>query len=403
MSDIDTYQPIDYGVDPPLEEFSGGVRDTVAVIRTSDRISFKRCRRRWGWSSHLGKNLGSRNPVDALWFGTGIHYALEDYHGYNKWGSPRTAFDTYCKARTRLKNKTPLPPSYDELEALGCCMMEYYLQWLSERDSLKTFWYKGVPQVEVKGLIPVPFDPRSMYPDSSYSRVLYSVTIDRVIEDSDGFLWPIDYKTAKMIQTQHFATDPQIGAYYWAMSHLYPDHLVGGFIYQQHRKDTPNEPRITAAGRLSTDKKQLTTHRAYRKALVNIFGSQIERWPHENLEMLNYLAGEETAEADRYIRRDKIYRNQHSHEAEGTKILLEIEDMLNPNLPLYPNPTRDCSWCPFLHSCICMDEGGDFEQELELNYITRQPEDHDTAWRQEIQTLHNNLQNSQDSSPKFQW
>jgi len=218
----------------------------------------------------------------------------------------------------------------------------------------------------VRAYIEIPFDIRRFFPNSPYSRALYSVTIDRVTEDSDGLLWLVDYKTAKQMQTMHFAIDPQIGAYYWAASHIYR-RPIGGFIFQQHRKDIPAPPRMLSSGRLSSDVRQLTTHTAYRGALCNIFGEDSSRWPKENLKVLNELAFEETPEADRFIRRDRVYRNEYAFESEGAKILLELEDMLNPNLPLYPNPTRDCAFlCPFMHACVSIDDGSDWEQELEL-------------------------------------
>jgi PD-(D/E)XK nuclease superfamily len=350
----------------------------VAVIRTSDRINFKRCRRRWGWQSHLRGNLGPKEPIDPLWFGTGMHYALEDFHGYNLYGAPADAFEAFCIANKKLHY---VPGSYEDFLQLGRGMMDYYELWLSDRDPLKTFWHNDKPQVEVRALIDIPFDIQKHFPDSPYTRAVYSVTIDRVVEDELGQLWPIDYKSARQIQTQHFATDPQIGAYYWALTCLY-GRPIGGFIYQQHRKDVPQPPRMLSSGKLSTDVRQLTTHRSYRKALVNIFGEDSERWPKANLDTLNALAIEETQDSDRYIRRDKVYRNEYAFESEGAKILMELEDMLNPALPLYPNPTRDCPYCPFYHACVSIDDGSDWEHELQLAHAQR-PKEHD-SWRHHL-------------------
>src|SRR3954468_7715100 len=111
------WSPTDYGVDPSSEELRapedmGGV---VARIRTSDRIGFKRCRRRWGWNSHLRGNLGPKEAQNPLWFGTGMHFALEDYHGFNVYGSPTEAFKAYCSATYHLKQRMPVPAIYHEL------------------------------------------------------------------------------------------------------------------------------------------------------------------------------------------------------------------------------------------------------------------------------------------------
>lgn len=310
-----------------------------------------------------------------------MHFALEDFHGYNVYGSPVEAFKAYCAATYSLKQHVAIPAMFHELKALGVGMMDYYLLWLSERDLYKTYWRDGIPQVEVRAHVEIPFNPKSKYPTSPYDKAIYSVTIDRVVEDpEDGGLWLVDYKSAKSFAVLHFATDPQIGAYYWVAQHIYPDREVKGFIYQQHRKDTPQIPRVTAAGRLSTDKRQLITHASYRKVLVNIYGPDNQKWPSENLDMLNFLAKEEGPDMDKFVRRDKVYKNQYSFQTEGTKILMEVEDMLNPDLPLYPNPTRNCAYmCPFLHACVSMDDGSDYEYELELAHSSRAQENE--LWR----------------------
>lgn len=56
----------------------------IIPIHTSDRGIFKQCRRRWNWSSPTRHNLIPKPTVyginAALWFGTGIHHALQHYY-----------------------------------------------------------------------------------------------------------------------------------------------------------------------------------------------------------------------------------------------------------------------------------------------------------------------------------
>ena len=182
----------------------------IAVIRTSDRISFKNCRRRWGWSSHLRHNLGPREGISPLWYGTGFHFALEDFHGYNRFGHPKAAFLAYVKARIE-HDPQRLPEDYKELTKLGEDMCDYYILWLQQRKNniLKTYWHEGVPQVEVNFRFEIPFD-QALLERYGYDRAVYSGTIDRVCVDDNGWLWPMDYKTAAQIATLHYSTDPQI-------------------------------------------------------------------------------------------------------------------------------------------------------------------------------------------------
>ena len=69
-------------------------------IRTSDRRVFRRCLRKWDYQSSLRQNL-TRAGVEAninFWFGSAIHFCMEDYHGYNRFQDPRSALHAYYQA-----------------------------------------------------------------------------------------------------------------------------------------------------------------------------------------------------------------------------------------------------------------------------------------------------------------
>lgn len=360
----------------------------IAIIRTSDRIAFKNCRRRWAWSSHLRGNLGPKHGISPLWFGTGIHFALEDFHGYNKFEHPTKAFMAFVDASRRHHKSDPnkLPEDIDELVELGKGMMDYYILWLQQRTNslLKTYWVDGVPQVEVNGRFKIPWEKGKF----GYDEVYYSFTIDRVCIDEDGFLWPLDYKTAKVIETLHLLTDPQVTAYMWLAPFVYSK-PIGGFLYQQHKKSIPNPGRLIYGGsKVSTAENQSTSYIMYRKTLIEKYGS-VDRSPEENQNYLKRLMMYEDEWKDPFIQIDKVSRNERRGESEGAIVLLELEDMLNPDLPLYPNRTRFClnTWkpelsCPFISPCTSLDDGGDWITELELT--TDQRESNYDSWRSSL-------------------
>lgn len=302
---------------------------------------------------------------------------MEDFHGYQYFSHPVHAFDAYVTA-CRKAPKLDLPPTFMDDAELGRIMVQYYTDsWLQSygRDPLATLILDGVPQVEVTFEIPIPFDAPDGEP------VFYRGTIDRVVVDRDERVWLLDYKTAKNFETLHLDLDPQITAYCWAGSAIY-DFPISGMIYQQHKKREPEEPLFLKSGKFSVAKDQSTTYGLYKKALKKLY-RDLDDAPNENIRFLNHLASSETEDQDRFVRRDYAYRNQHQIEVEGTKILLELEDILNPNLPLYPSPTRDCSWCSFRTACICMEDGSDWEHELETTMQRRDQED--AQWRPYLQ------------------
>jgi hypothetical protein len=342
----------------------------TAIIRTSDTLLFRRCRRAWGWSSHLKEARGPRNAASPLWLGSGFHFALEDFHGPNVYGHPTKALQAYAIATHRWRGRQALPGTWVDDLVLGKAMLAYYAdEWLRNRSPLETFVWDGVLQTEVNFRIEIPL-PREMLDAYGYKNAVYSGTLDRVVIDENGTLWIVEYKTAKAIQTNHYETDSQISRYCWAASLLYPGYPIGGVIYQQHRKTLPDEPRTLSNGKLSTSKSQSTDYFMYRKAVIDRYGS-VQGAPGDVLATLNHFASLEEPTHNKFVRRDSIYRNAHQCEAEGTKILLEVSEMLNPELPLYPNATRECGFCTFKGPCIAMDDGSDWVAELEAYTMPR--------------------------------
>jgi hypothetical protein len=352
------------------------------IIRTSDRITFKQCRRKWSWSSHLKGNLGSRHLAGPLWFGSGVHYGLEDYHGYNHFGSPADAFRAYCIATSKQFHQE-LPSDALELYKLGTALLDYYTEyWLQApgRPVDETFYHpdpitgEDVPQVEVSFEFEVPLDthPRlaALAKAQGADCVLYRGTIDRMGVDSMGNLWVYEYKTAKRAEHLHYETDPQVTVYIWAASHIY-NLPVAGVVYLQFVKNEPKIPRPLSTGKISTASNLVTSVPLYRRGLENLYGS-VERAPIQNRDFLTALMTKEDENKDRFITRDYVTRNQFQLDAEAEKIILECEDMLNPDLPLYPNPTRDCSrMCGFLSACVAFDAGADWEGILNAKFGQR--------------------------------
>lgn len=366
------------------ESGTGVLSDRVAYIRTSDRIAFRRCRRKFDWNYVHRGNLTKDEARGPLWFGTLFHYAMEDYHGHRYFDTPSDAFQAAVLACRRTRDFR-LPNDWEELLELGEGMCGYYQEWLRHRDPLVTLEIGGVPQVEVNFQIPLEVD-QDLLARAGFDRCVYTGTIDRVVLDDEGRIWPVDYKTAKTIQDSHLDTDPQISAYMWAASKIY-NLPVAGFIYQQHRKVVGHEPAFLAGSKsFSVAKNQVTTHALYKNALEKLYGT-VEKAPNVNVQFLNWLAGQEDQRRDYFIQRDFIERNEAQIANEGIKILMEAYELLDPDLPMYPNPTRDCSWdCDFQMACIALDSNLDWTHELEVTTTAR--EEDDKTWRNQLQDLY---------------
>jgi len=367
------------------------------IIRTSDRITFKQCRRKWAWSSHLKGNYGSTSLAGPLWFGSGVHYGLEDYHGYNYFGSAADAFRAYCIA-TSKQYQRDLPPDAQELFKLGTALLDYYCNvWLAHpgRPLNPTFYYPDAdtgesrPQVEVNFEIQVPLEscPRlaALAEAQGADCVLYRGTIDRMGEDRDGNLWVYEYKTAKRAEHMHYETDPQVTVYQWAAQHIY-GRPIAGVVYLQLVKNEPKVPTPLSTGKISTASNLVTSAPLYRRGLELMYGSASNA-PEPNQKFLTDLQLKENENKDRFIIREYITRNETQLHMESQKILLELEDMLNPDLALYPNPTRECSrMCGFLSPCVAFDAGADWEGMIGARFGQRDS-DPDTFWRRRLPSV----------------
>lgn len=353
----------------------------IAVIRTSDRNAFRACRRKWNWSSHMRENLGPKQNATPLWFGSGFHFVMEDFHGLQRFKDPVEALHCY-HAATKKFNPESLPDDADEAMLIGETMLRYYQKWLAARPNTPdTYVLDGVPQVEVNFRVPLPFDQATL-DRLGWDGAVYSGTIDRIVYDPKlEMLWVLDYKTARMFNTQHFQIDSQVTTYCWVAQQLY-DIPVAGMIYAQHLKKEIKLPRVLNSGKMSTAQNQVTSSLLYAEQMQNVYGSVTDA-PEDILAFYKDLRSREDDRQDVFIRHDYLQRSERMCQSEGQKILLEAQDMMNRDLPLYPNPSRDCvNMCSFNSACVSFDDGGHYQDELTLNFTTR-PRSYD-GWRKFI-------------------
>lgn len=340
---------------------------------------------------------GESSP--ALWLGSGVHFALEDYHGWNRFGDPRKALKAYHKAWRKIE----LPSDDDIWMELGDGMLEHYVErWLPQHGHLgQTLWVDGEPQVEVALIVPlgmwiwlsfeepdqrlrpellkqgtVHYGEEPPDGDLEWTEVVYHMTFDRVLEDQYDRIIVEDYKTAKAaFETARLELDSQVGSYLWGGG-IYYGRAIEGACWTQILKQVPEPPRwLKTKKRFSMDKSQKTTVSMYRQALLDHYGKG--NIPSEYTAFLNDLASLETPDGDRFIKRSVIYRNAYNAQAEEAKIYQEVGEMLRAflpaghpdELPLYNNPTRDCDWeCPFRAPCIAKDDGSDYETMFDEDY-----------------------------------
>jgi hypothetical protein len=385
------------------------------TIRTSGRRVFRRCLRKWGFQSSMRQNLQRKGTETNIhfWFGSAIHFAMEDYFGENLFGDLTKAFQAYYAAFPAYER----PEGADEHYYLGLGMLEYFKEWYPKHNEdmqFQTVWLDENKQpvepgtggarplveesfmldlgltswvdveteeivkirdedvlLDSKGQYVVVYDDSNIFdePRRRYITkvpIYYHGTMDRIVQDKYGRWWIMDWKTAKGADTNKLDTDDQISAYMWA-AEQWLGRPIHGFVYVQLTKDLAKVPKRLATGKLSVDKKQKTTYNLFRKALLDDYG-EVRKAPAPMITFLNHLAAQETPEGDRFIRWDLVTRNKGQKESTYRHILAEASMMIDPDLYLFPNPTRDCIWdCPFRDACLMMEKGEEEQAQQWLN------------------------------------
>ena len=396
------------------------------TIRTSDRRTFRRCLRKWDFQSSLRGNwqhIGTEQNIN-FWFGSAIHFAMEDYHGENKFGDPRKAFWAYYQAFPASE----LPMGAEAHYELGMAMLSYYLTWYKRHNDVTGFetalvdpdthqlynphqvkktdkMEYAVEQsfilplstyvaVDVNGNIRKAFNVQDpSYISFTYDDVecdivpiYYHGTMDRIVCDKYGRYWILDYKTAKGADTNKLDTDDQISAYLWAFEKWFGIKPYG-FIYLQLTKEAVQEPKRLKNGELSVDKKQKTTYSLLKQEIINDYGT-VNAAPDKLIQFLNHMASIESPEGDRFIRWDFVKRTPEQIRSTEEHIMGELRHMLWDDLYCYPNPTRDCIWdCPCRDLCLALDRKDETAVNEFMQNFEQRPRNEDgnlDPWRENI-------------------
>ena len=397
------------------------------TIRTSDRRTFRRCLRKWDFQSSLRGNwqhTGTEQNIN-FWFGSAIHFSMEDYHGENKFGDPRKAFWAYYQAFPADE----LPMGAEAHYELGMAMLSYYLTWYKRHNDVTGFETALVDpethqlynphQVKKTDKMEYAVEQSFILPLSTYVAVdvngnirktffdvqdpscisfnyngvecdivpiCYHGTMDRIVCDKYGRYWILDYKTAKGADTNKLDTDDQISAYLWAFEKWFGIKPYG-FIYLQLTKEAVQEPKRLKNGELSVDKKQKTTYSLLKQEIINDYGT-VNAAPSKLIQFLNHMASIESPEGDRFIRWDFVKRTPEQIKSTEEHIMGELHHMLWEDLYCYPSPTRDCIWdCPCRDLCLALDRKDETAVNEFMQNFEQRPRNEDgnlDPWRENI-------------------
>lgn len=398
-------------------------------IHTSERMSFRGCRRRWNWVFN-DRYYPTVTPK-PLEFGSAFHKAMESWYDPMMWNKdPETrltlallAFNKECAkqkiAYLQLNEQGELDPEveqdFKERLELGEGMIRYHCTKVSPRLDTK-FRPKHV-EIEFEVPITNPNEPneylwcrceqcwklwrnsvegatwqketqllfnsedREDFKQQLFDRwkglpVTYGGRIDCLMEDDLGRLWIVDWKTAARLSGQEdgdtaddfLQLEDQVTSYVWAMWVL--GIPVAGFIHHEMKKAFPIEPEPNKVQRkgawYSVNKQQNTTYDLYLETITEGDPQGLASGAYD--EFLDYLK----TQGVHFFSRKQVHRNETELINAGKNIYLEAMEMTRPGLPLYPSPGRfGCNFCAYRQPCLATNQGEDVEYLLNSGYEKR--------------------------------
>jgi hypothetical protein len=394
-------------------------------ISTSERTSFKKCRRQWELT--VLDNLEPLiPPTFEFEFGAGIHRALEAYY-FNVANIPAypDTQETYNRplegalmewdawyAETEVRyeqadfDTAVRDAALDHLVLLGDLgeeMLRGYHRYSDEVDDFTVHAIEGHQTPAGKSWLNKHADEREFISANSQFAVIYDeaarrllvpiidpstqrlakgnpvfscridLLVNRIDPGAKG-LWVYDHKTTASIPNDRgLDFDDQITSYCYAVWR-WLGIVPRGFCFNYLSKQAPKRPRILKSGALSTAKNQLTTAELYREALQT-----------RGLILRDgTVTSEEHAEAyeallsygwDRFFSRQYVTRNKTELLNFERRLFEEWEDMKDCAegvVPLYPNLSRfHCPNCSVGPICQAIEDGSDWEYVMDTRYVEK--------------------------------
>jgi hypothetical protein len=370
-----------------IEDTTKGEQVTgVIKIHTSDRLSFKRCRRRWTWLSDLRTAIKPIEQPRPLSFGTAFHTAMQYYYNPDTWakvldpatrpiiieGAIMAGLEEIKAAKKRYLRLTGMEALDDEDQTK-------YLEDLELLEGMCRNYFDVVSKKALDEFTPVAveigFEVR-IYTDEEEQlwfpwlpqgvHIVYCGRVDLLMHDRKGLYWIWDHKSTARMRDNMTALelDEQLGSYNWALEYMLGIAIEGNMYAEIHKsfpQPLPENKHVRLGRRFSIAKNQSTSYEV-AKAQLEAEGEPLELYA----DFLNWLKVEGTT----YVRRTAVRRNRHELMEMHERIKMEVRDMLNPDLLIYPSPSPfSCDNCPCRMPCLATNDGSDPQWILDTYFV----------------------------------
>jgi PD-(D/E)XK nuclease superfamily len=318
------------------------------VARPWESTLFRRCRRAWDLGARERQDYEPIEPAQVFDFGEAIHDALDVYYFPGMWDwnraivrplavkgfekSMRRQRDAYTQIRALSAEQTQ---DWEQQLELGTGILKRYFEWAVDVDRFTPI--QVASQFDI--ILPEPAKPDSGLITPQGRPLQYRVQIDLVVIDDHELYWLVEHR---------IISDPQ-----------WPD-------LDQLRLDEQALTRSWAWQLSFLAKLEGTVHNELR-ATPPPAGR-----PEVQVRAVPGAGGITTQRSTESFRRTHIPRTELEIERHGIAVALEMQDMTDPSLRIYPNPFWEhCSSCVYRAPCLAMTQGIDERPILEASYRKR--------------------------------
>jgi hypothetical protein len=318
------------------------------VARPWESRLFRRCRRAWDLGARERQDYEPVEPAQVFDFGEAIHDALDVYYFPGMWDwnraivrplavagfekSMRRQCDVYTQ--TRDLSAAQLQDWEQQLE-LGAGVLRRYFEWASEVDRFTPI--QVASQFDIA--LPDPANPDSGLITPDGRPLQYRVRIDLVVIDEHELYWLVEHRISsdpRWSDLEALRLDEQALTRGWAWQLGFLAELEG------------------------------TIHNELRAAAPAAGKSEVE------IRAVPGAGGITTQRSTESFRRTHIPRTALEIERHGISVALEMQDMTDLSLRIYPNPSWEhCSGCAYRPPCLAMTQGIDERPILEAAYRKR--------------------------------
>lgn len=338
-----------------LDEMTG-----APLLRNSERQDWRNCP--WKWEQTWLNGIRSKREPTWAWFGTAIHRALETrYPIGQKRGAPGDVHDAFDEALDQQERRIYTEGSEVDPDAivdgrkLGHAMLTGYL----ETYGADSHWQ--VLHTEAPFQINVPHPTKK----GAVLAVLAG-TWDLAIWDRNEKVYKIvDHKTRRSFPTNwaFYNLNTQAGTYLWVAREvlihkgiLKKKDVISGLVFNTLKKSMPDKRPKNAQG-LATNK---PTKAHYVEALQQYTTIVQSRFTVEMLQELAYergitVLGEvSNNQPVPLFHREEVWRSPQERISQARQVQSEaliMDGMRKGILPIYKNPTEDCTRCQLFELC----------------------------------------------------